>query len=239
MEKNVEYINFQNATIEAIYWWNRDEYYYHKHFANFKKIYDDKELLEFFTTKIFEVFLREYSIRRNIEKGYKKVDNFIVELFEHNFVKRVQNGEIEVVDDVSNKLKINGNTTNGKEIRSLLSKIAFLINPSDFSLLDSLVKNSLWSIIKNDKICKRNELEYYTEFIKQTKIQIQKNSTNLKTQMKLLENFKGTNAYNYFSKNPKAFERRIYDKYLWIKEQNENINGRQINNEGYLKLIKH
>lgn len=235
MEKDIEYINFQNATLEAIYWWNRDEYYYHKHFSNFENIYDDKELLEFFTTKIFEVFLREYSIRRNIEKGYKKVDDFIIELFEHNFVKRVQKGEIEVVDDVSNKLKLNGNTTNGKEIRSLLSKIAFLINPSDFSLLDSLVKNSLWSIIKTDKSCKRNELEYYTEFIKQTKIQIQKNSNNLKIQLKLLENFKETNAYEYFSKKPKAFERRIYDKYLWIKEQNKNKNGRQINNEGYLK----
>jgi len=230
--------DFKNATLEAIYWWNRDESYYHKHFANFENIYLDKISLQFFTTKIFEVFLREYSIRRNIEKGYRKVDDFIDELFQHNFVKRVKKGEIEVVDDVSNKLKLSGNTTNGKEIRSLLSKIAFLINPSDFSLYDSIVKSSLWSIIKNDNICKRNELEYYTIFIKLTEIQTQKNSDNLQTQIKLLESFKGTNAYKYFSENPKAFERRIYDKYLWIKEQDKNKNGRKINNVGYL-IIKH
>ena len=54
--------------------------------------------------------------------------------------------------------------------------------------------------------------------------------------MILLENFKGTNAHNYFSQNPKAFERRIYDKYLWLKEQDRNTNGRQINNEGYFKF---
>lgn len=234
--KNKTESDFKNATLEAIYWWNRNENYYHKYFTDFENIYSDKLLLEFFITKIFEIFLREYSIRRNIEKGYKNINYFIDELFEHNFVKRVKKGEIEVVDDVSHKLKLNGNTTNGKEIRSLLSKIAFLINPSNFSLLDSLVKGSLWSIIKKEKKCKRKELEYYTEFIKQTKIQILKNSYNLKTQMKLLENFKGTVAYQYFSKHPKAFELRIYDKYLWIMEQSKNEMGRKINNDGYLKL---
>ena len=83
--------------------------------------------------------------------------------------------EIEVVYDVSNRLKLKGNTTNGKEIRSLLSKIVCLINPSHFSLLDNIVKNSIWSLIKNDTNCKRNELDYYTEFINQNKIQINLN----------------------------------------------------------------
>jgi hypothetical protein len=231
-----EKLIYKNATLEAIYWWNRDEHYYHNYFNDFENIYKNKKLLKFFTTKIFEIFLRDYSIRRNIEKGYKNVDLFIDELFEHNFVKRVKKGEIEVVDEVSNKLKITGNTTNGKEVRSLLSKIAFLINPSEFSLIDSLVKDSLWSIIKDKKNCKRNELEYYSEFIKQTKIQLQTNSEIIKTQMKLLEKFENTYAFQFFSKNPKAFERRIYDKYLWIKKQNKNIDGRKIDNNEYLEL---
>lgn len=229
--------DFKNAALEAIYWWNRDEDYYHKHFKMLEEIYDNKNLLSFFTTKVFEVFLRQYSIRRNIEKGYEKVDDFIDELFRLNFVERVKKGEKEVVDEVSLKMKI-GNITNRKEIRSLLSKVAFLINPSEFSLVDTLVKDSLWTIIKSDKKCKRNELEFYTEFITQTNEQILVNKEVIAEQIKLLENFKGTKAYLFFNKNPKAFERRIYDKYLWIKKQNGNKNVRIVNNFEYLDFSK-
>ena len=69
----------ETATLEAIYWWNRDESYYHNCFANFDNIYKDKAMLEFFTTKIFEVFLREYSIRRNLSAGHENVNKFIDE----------------------------------------------------------------------------------------------------------------------------------------------------------------
>jgi len=51
-----------------------------------------------------------------------------------------------------------------------------------------------------------------------------------------LEKFENTYAFQFFSKNPKAFERRIYDKYLWIKKQNKNIDGRKIDNNEYLEL---
>lgn len=232
MDNNTD---FKNATLEAIYWWNRDEDYYHKYFKKFDEIYHNKKLLPFFTAKVFEVFLRQYSIRRNIEKGYGKVDIFIEELFRLNFVEGVKKGKKEVVDEVSLKMK-RGNITNNKEIRSLLSKVAFLINPSEFSLVDSLVKDSLWTIVKSEKIDKKNKLESYTEFLTQTNKQILVNKDVIRKQFQLLDNFKNTNAYLFFKENPKAFERRIYDKYLWIKKQNGNKNVREINNLHYLEF---
>ena len=52
-------LQIENATLEAIYWWNRDEDYYHNYFSKLDSIYKDKPMLEFFTAKVFEVFLRE------------------------------------------------------------------------------------------------------------------------------------------------------------------------------------
>ena len=46
-------IDFKNATLEAIYWWNRVEYRYHEHFKLFDEIYNNKKLLPFFTSKVF------------------------------------------------------------------------------------------------------------------------------------------------------------------------------------------
>jgi hypothetical protein len=88
----------ENATLEAIYWWNRDEYYYHSYFSQMDKIYRDKKVLDFFTRKIFEVFLKEYSVRRNLSSGVNSVISFIDELFEYDFFRFVQKGETEIIE---------------------------------------------------------------------------------------------------------------------------------------------
>jgi len=40
--------DFENATIEAIYWWNRTEFYYHKYFSRLDELFNNKDLLQFF-----------------------------------------------------------------------------------------------------------------------------------------------------------------------------------------------
>lgn len=237
MNKETLLKDFKNSTLEAIYWWNRDESYYHKYFYKIDDIYKNKEMLNFFTIKIFEVFLREYSIRRNLSKGFENVDKLIIEIVKNGFVAEVKNGNTDIIDIVSTKLK-NSKITNERQTKSLLSKIAFLINPNDFSLFDNLAKKSLWSIVKNKKQIKKHELDYYSKFLKQTNIQIKENSEIITEQTRLLNSFKETEAYFYFSRNNKAFERRIYDKYLWLKEQNNQKNNRIIKNSIYNEFIK-
>ncbi|HEY5534010.1 MAG TPA: hypothetical protein VIL99_03580 [Ignavibacteria bacterium] len=53
-----------NSTIEAIYWWNITEHHYHRYFNKIDYIYKNEHLLIFFTAKVFETFLKEYSINR-------------------------------------------------------------------------------------------------------------------------------------------------------------------------------
>jgi hypothetical protein len=142
--------DIRNAILEAIYWWNRDESYYHKFFSSLDEISKNKDDLAFFTTKIFEVFLREYSIRRNLAATYESVDILIGELMENHFIEKVKANKTDVVDELSDVIKQNGKSTN-RQTKSLLSKVAFLINPVKFSLYDSLAKESLWEIIKEKK----------------------------------------------------------------------------------------
>ena len=224
-----------NATFEAIYWWNRDEHYYHKYFSQLAKIYNDKEFLSFFTSKIFEVFLRGYAIRRNLSSGYQSVDKFIDELFEYNFVSNVLDGNTNIIDNVSDLIKANGNSTN-RHTRSLLSKVAFLINPHDFSLFDNLAKTSLWELKKDKRDFKFSEIENYTGFLKQT-ILLHcdiKNFGLFENTEFILSNFKDTFAYNFFSNDNEAFQMRIVDKALWLLGQD--LDGRKYKQIEYIKL---
>ena len=225
----------KNATLEAIYWWNRDEYYYHRYFSKIKEIYKDKALLEFFTCKVFEVFLREYAIRRNLSAGYEKVNEFIGELFDNNFINEVIEGNVSIVDEVCKKIKIKGNSSK-RQTKSLLSKVAFLINPNAFALLDSRAKVSIWTIYKSKKLFKQNQLEDYAVFMRQ--IQMLKSEIESKNLFKisydLLNQFKGSPAHDFFTANPVAFEMRIVDKFLWIYSQGPN--DRKVQNSEYLKF---
>jgi len=224
-----------NATFEAIYWWNRDEHYYHKYFSQLSSIYNDKELLSFFTTKIFEVFLREYAIRRNLSSGYNSVDIFINELFEYNFVSNVLDGNTNIIDDVSDLIKANGNSTN-RQTKSLLSKVAFLINPHNFLLFDSLAKESLWKLKNDKRKFKYKEIENYTGFLKQTiLLHNEIESVGLfKNTDSILSLFKSTFAFDFFGNNNEAFQMRIIDKALWLLGQDPE--GRKYKQSEYIKL---
>ncbi len=227
----------QAATIEAIYWWNRDEYYYHQYFCKLDIIYKDKELLAFFTQKIFETFLREYSIRRNISSGFASVDSFIKEIVTNKFVVQVKADDTSIIDSVSGKLKNSGISTT-KETKSLLSKVAFLINPNVFSLYDMQAKKALWSMLKNSNTIYNKDLNNYSAFM--TQIQTLNNTLKQESYFteaaSLLNQYRKTEAYSFFTKNPNAFELRIVDKLLWLKGQPINI--RKVNNEAYNKLLK-
>lgn len=227
----------ETATLEAIYWWNRDESYYHNCFANFDNIYKDKAMLEFFTTKIFEVFLREYSIRRNLSAGHENVNKFIDELFHHQFTNSVKAGKTEIIDNLSGKIKEQGDSTK-RQTKSLLSKVAFLINPNKFSLFDNLAKESVWELNKESKIFNRGELESYSFFIERVGRLLEDNAAILENQKLILNNFKDTPAYIFFSEHPEAFNRRIIDKYLWVRKQTQNEKARKINNDPYLQFTK-
>lgn len=233
--EKISILSIDNATLEAIYWWNRDEYYYHRYFTKLDKIHESELALDFFTTKIFEVFLREYSIRRNLSTGKESVSSFIEELFENNFVEEVLKGDTEIIDELSTKLKISGKSTK-RNTRSLLSKVAFLINPHQFSLYDSLAKDSIWAIHKNLKQFRINELDTYSGFLKQSKNlrgYILDNN-QFKNSNQILSEFPSTEAFNFFSENNDAFEMRIVDKFLWLYAQPPN----RYNNQGYRELIK-
>ncbi|MFN8262615.1 MAG: hypothetical protein U0T07_03745 [Chitinophagales bacterium] len=224
------------ATYEAIYWWNRDEYYYHYYFSRLDVIHKDKKLMAFYTSKVFDMFLREYAVRRNISEGYKSVDTFLHDIIKHQFIIEVKKGNREIIDKVSTELKTSSASTERQTV-SLLSKIAFLINPNSFSLCDTLTKNSLHILIQ-DKNIKRTHLDAYTVF----KAEIDKMRTVMQEQNlftisnDILKEFKETEAGKFFKINKDAFELRVIDKLLWLLAQSED--SRKVNNQEYLKFYK-
>ncbi len=182
------------------------------------------------------MFLREYSIRRNISSGYQNVDKFIDELFEFNFIKRVKNGETNVIDKTSDAIKSKGNSTK-RNTKSLLSKLAFLINPSSFYLYDTLAKNSIYKIYEQKNEMTHQKLEDYSNFIVFTdllKNQISQEGL-FENSYVILKKFINTQANSFFSKDNQAFEMRITDKYLWLLQ---NENSRDLKNEKYIDLLK-
>lgn len=229
----------EDATIEAIYWWNRTEFHYNKYFTKIDIICKDKELKNFFNRTIFEVFLKEYSIRRNLNSKYQTVDKFLDDLVKMGFFAEVKrrNANITIIDTTSAKLKSKGSVT-AKETKSLLSKIAFLVNPSVFALYDTLAKASLWKIVANSKLAQRKDLESYNGYYRcfEELLSEVKKQKHFEKANKILEVFNGTEAHLYFTKNKKAFELRVVDKLLWIKGQS--VGAREINNEQYIKLLK-
>lgn len=230
----------ENATLEAIFWWNSTESNYHNYFSKMDSLYKKPQIFEFFVTKTFETFLREYSVRRNIRKNYKSVNVFIIKIIEQDFVTKVRNGETSIVDELSKKLSSYKSITNKRQTRSLLSKIAFLINPTKFSPFDNLAKQTLWEIIKEDKssTCKKKDLESYSIFLDEVEKQIDSNFPKSSDYNKILLEFKGTNAHRYFKSNKEAFERRIYDKFLWLQSNNKKKDSRKIINGPYKEFLK-
>lgn len=229
----VSSIEVENALIDAIYWWDRTEGYYHRYFKGINLIHEDPAAFTFFVQKIFSIFLREYSIRRNIPSGEKSVTTFLDLLLESEFIESVKDGDPNIIDKTSDKL-IKKRFTDRRTI-SLLSKIAFLINPSVYSLYDSLAKNSLYKVINLEGRVTRDELQTYHNFHKQIlelsdkfeKLDIFSKAQNL------LREYSETEAVIFFSKNEEAFKLRLIDKFLWIYSSDK-----EVNNLGYKNLLR-
>jgi hypothetical protein len=226
-EKDIE-----TATYEAIYWWNHSESYYHRYFSRILELKNDKGLFAFFKSHVFEFFLREYSVRRNLDKGDESIDLFLDAISAAKFVERVNANERAVIDDISDDFS-KQEFSKKRQTRSLLSKIAFLINPKSFSIYDSLAKKSIWQLIKDKKICRKKDLEQYSTFIGQTDRLISENEGLLIGQIRILEKFNGSKAQDFFGDKPHAFKRRVFDKYLWLMAQSENDKARPISSHRY------
>ena len=130
----------QCATNEALYWWIRDEYYYHKIFSNLNTIYKDDKQLEFFSSYLFQPFVRQYSVHRTLKKIKENKIELLRLLNKANFYGNVVEGNTGIIDFIASNLP--DKYKNGKPI-SFLSKFAFLINPKEFSLYDSFARNAL------------------------------------------------------------------------------------------------
>lgn len=230
--------DIENATLEAIYWWNRTEGYYHDYFAKLDSLAQDGDIFDFFVSKIFKVFLSEYSVRRNISASDSSVALFAKNLVDSGFYSKISQGDINSLDKFSEKFRSDGTLTNGRQTHSLLSKIAFLINPRDFSLIDTYAKNSLWQLIKDSKVVRRAELNSYAVFISQVNQFIRGSLVCYSDiEFSLLGEFKETAAFGFFRDNPDAFRRRIFDKLLWINIAKQS--GRPIKNSSYIKFISY
>jgi hypothetical protein len=227
--------DIKKSTLEANYWWNRTEGYYHSYFSKMDQLHTDKALFDFFVNKIFQVFLSDYSVRRNIAAGENNVHMFVRELITSGFFHQVTSGSIEAIDLHSARIQQTTELSNKRQIRSLLSKVAFLINPSDFSLMDSYAKITLWENTNSGNKPPKSSLESYSCFIHYVNESIAANQTTFRDTNTILSQFEGTDAYSYFIQHTKAFHRRVFDKFLWLKVAESS--GRSINNSGYKKAL--
>jgi hypothetical protein len=229
--------DIQNSALESIYWWNRTESYYHTYFSSLEDIAKDAGVFAFFVSKIFNTFLGEYSVRRNIAAGETSVHVFAKRLVDSGFYRQIVAGDLEAVDYFSEEYSKEYELTNGRQTHSLLSKIAFLINPIDFSLMDTYAKESLWQLIKGENVIRRKELNRYSGFIACVNQYIERHQALFLELEELLAKFKGTEAFEFFEVNPAAFRRRIFDKLLWIKIAKRN--GRNIDNSAYKAFLSY
>lgn len=222
--------DFRNAAYEAIYFWNRYEWYYHEVFLKVEVLKQNDEAYDFFIAKVFETFLKEYSIRRNLPAGHEVPKKFMSVLIELGFTEEIKMGNTKIIDRINGTLK---SEFRYKSTISLLSKIAFLINPSAFSLYDSLARKSVYELLKHRNVYKYAQLSQYDHFIAAINILIKDYQNELTTQMEVLTEFDDSPAVTYFSQNPEAFHMRILDKYLWIQSTS-----RSANNDGFRKFLE-
>ncbi|WP_103664989.1 hypothetical protein [Gracilimonas amylolytica] len=222
----------RNATIDAIYWWNRSEHYYHHYFSKIDAIHKNPDTFKFFVQKIFMTFLSDYSVRRNLSSGEDSVYEFIDGLLKYSFISECRDGNLKIIDEISKKLHHSKVTKNSTV--SLLSKIAFLINPSSYSLYDSLSRKSLYKLKNKESQFTHSDIQEYSRFLEEV-LNLKKRimtDGHSKFIQSILQEYKQTKAYEFFRKHETAFELRVVDKILWIKSTE-----REIDNSGYLSLL--
>lgn len=220
--------DLKNATIEAIFWWKNIERFYHYQFKNMDSILSEEKYQEFFILKFFNPFLKEYSVRRNIKKGDKSVLEFLIKLKENKFFEKLNQTDKKVdkklIDDCSEELS-KTKLTNGKNCKSLLSKIAFTICPDQFYIYDSLAKSSLWDYQKgkNKKLPKNKilskDLDEYHKFYDLADSLKELNNDYLNKVIKEFHKEIDYSCKELIKDDYKALKMRIIDKHLWIKSQ--------------------
>jgi len=153
---------------EAIFYWNLYEDYYHRYFVQVNDRINDNDWLEFYYQKIYQAFLRQYSIRRNITADKEGEDPIGLQLIRYlqkeGYYTSLLDGDETVIDRISEKLKEtclvplknkNDESKGRRSCISLLSKTAFLVNPARYSLYDNLAKDALHMLFAG---IKRNNL---------------------------------------------------------------------------------
>lgn len=208
------------ATFEAIHWWKRDEYFYHRIFSNILNFESDEGELNYFTNYFVSTFTKQYSVRRTIKSGTSLLV-IMKFLIKYSFIDEVIKGNTFIVEKTIDILP--EDWFNGRPV-SFLSKFAFFINPKDFSLYDSLARNTINSElfrIENQKLIGRN----YNDFIKRTNLLMMEMNTTLELQLKYLDFINESPEILFLKENPVIFKRRIFDKYLWIVGKNGDTNG--------------
>lgn len=208
----------QSAASNAIYWWNRDENYFHSNFKLLDRILSDSEALNFFVRVPFSQFLRLYSVRRSLPEGQESLVELLIGLKKFGFHNAILQGELASIDEASQYL-IDARITE-KHTRSFLSKFAFLINPSSFSLYDSLAKRSLYECLPKSYGFTRIQLEKYQGFHKGVELLFKHFETKefFTIADKVLMAYPHSSAYNFFKSNQEAYYLRVVDKYLWQRQ---------------------
>lgn len=251
----------RTACQETIFYWNLCEGYYHYHSAQISKKADqenDASWLLFYHEKIYQAFLRQYSIRRNLVADEKNSDPKGLELLKTlqsiEFFKSLHDGKRDTIDKANEYLKSktelvpyvnNDNKERGRRsTRSLLGKTAFLVNPAVYSLYDNLAKDALHKIVlelREDtdhahyfpkKVMKKSLSENYEKFLDCSDTLItylDKECEFSAIRVKSLIYFKDTHAGKYFAENDDCYKRRATDKFLWIMEHEKR--NRPVNNE--------
>lgn len=122
----------------------------------------------------------------------------------------------------------------------MLSKFAFLINPSAFSLYDRNSKGAVCDINKETEGFLQKHVDTYSGFILFVDQILEENRELLEDQISILASFKGTEAYNYFSIHQDVFIRRILDKYFWLHyyQRHKGIEDSEMDNNPYQDFIK-
>lgn len=180
--------------------------------------------------------MSDYSVRRNIGKGPDTPLAFLLRIKELGFFRSVLEGKIDAIDNVSDILK-ECEITNKRRTVSLLSKTAYLINPHKFVLYDTLARTSIYNEFKKKKNMRGVDLNQYSIFINHVHLMIDEFDENKKfSEMdKILKEFSGTSAFNFFMNNKSSLKLRVIDKYLWILGQSKD---NRLDNSSLIDFIK-
>lgn len=202
------------ACLEASYWWVHYEQDFHEQFSLWcRKTVDHLSQDDF---KVFTDFTTRYSLSRNLKGGDDTKKSLLRKLSANGLFDQVKDGTITVVDDLSAVLGEQHKTQT-----SLLSKLATLCNPIDFTMYDRLAKIGLaYMLMGQQSMRKHNSYQVFLDDWEKFAVRC----------FTTVDNHLIDNHYDYlvnhFDVNRDLLSRPIYgrrvvDKYLWLLGQKE------------------